>query len=104
MIEVTFFGIYIISRFYLLTKQQPFHFLISGSCVKILLKISVRTKLLQKRVQTSLVLYFSSSTFEGSNFEESGCIFLQAYPCADLLFLRCLFFTMVKKVRGTMEM
>lgn len=43
-----FFGICIIGKFYLLTKQQPFHFLVSGSCVNMLLKIPVRTKLLKK--------------------------------------------------------
>lgn len=42
-----FFGTCIIGKFYLLTKQQPFHFLVSGSCVN-MLKIPVRTKLLKK--------------------------------------------------------
>lgn len=51
-----------------------------------LLQIPVRTKLLKKRVQTSLVLCFNNSRVVGNNSEESGCIFLQAYLCADLLF------------------
>lgn len=47
-----FFGICIIGRFYILTEQQPFHFLVSDSCANMLLKISVRPKLLEKRVET----------------------------------------------------
>lgn len=46
----------------------------------------MRTKPLKKRVQTYLVLYCNNSHFEGNNFGKSGCIFLQAYLCAGLLF------------------
>lgn len=46
-----FFVIYVIAWFYLLTKQQPFHFLLSSSCVNKLLKIPVRTKPLKKEFQ-----------------------------------------------------